>query len=63
MLFRHNWEIQTRPAIGKIPLNGTPEDQANTLPNVQPPCQSSAQSPCQNESFINTSRKLLKNKN
>ena len=31
MLFRHNWEIQTRPTIGKIPLNGSPEDLANTL--------------------------------
>ena len=31
MLFRHNWEIQTRPTIGKIPFNGSPEDLANTL--------------------------------
>ena len=27
---RHNEEIQTRPMIGKIPFNGSPEDLANT---------------------------------
>ena len=30
MLIRHNWEIQARPTIGKIPLNGSPEDLVNT---------------------------------
>ena len=29
--YRHNQEIQTRPAIGKIMLNGSPEGLANTL--------------------------------
>ena len=31
MLFRHNSEIQTRQKNGNLPLNGSPEDMANTL--------------------------------
>ena len=31
MLFRHNSEIQTRQKNGNLPLNGSPEDTANTL--------------------------------
>ena len=33
MLFRHNCEIRTKPTIGRIPLNSSPEDLANTLIN------------------------------
>ena len=35
MFFRYNWEIQSRPTIGKIPLSGTQEDLANTLGSFQ----------------------------
>ena len=31
MLFRYIWEIQTRPTIGMIPLNGSPDDVALDL--------------------------------